>query len=217
LYLIKLSLPGPEYWDQPVLFSIRFQDAEARGFMHFHTSEFSYYDCFSVGSLATVYQLFLCFVRRITVETQSSQVTAVLDEKIFRPPNGSKPSLRIVILQHKAGCYTVGPDYQHNKEKQVEASELILNSLITGRNLTKDDLAFLYGLKGDAIAHDVRVFLRYIITELAQSSGLPTHPWSRWLVEDVPVQTQVKSPHAKVDERSRDALKEVIYKISEHS
>ncbi|KAH7183325.1 uncharacterized protein B0J16DRAFT_416409 [Fusarium flagelliforme] len=156
LYLIKLSLPGPEYWDQPVLLSIRFQDAAARGFMHFHTSEFSYYDCFSVGSLATVYQLFLCFVRRITVEAQSAKVTAVLDEKMFDPPNGSKPSLRIVILQHKAGCYTVGPDYQHKKEKQVEASELILNSLITGRNLTKDDLAFLYGLKGDGIAHDPR-------------------------------------------------------------
>ncbi|CAG7557391.1 unnamed protein product [Fusarium equiseti] len=214
LQLIKLTLPTPEDWDQSVLLFLRSKTNQAKGFMHFDPGRTEWCDSFVLVNLVTIYQIFLGFVQRSVSESQSVQRTPITAERLPDIWNRKELSLRIVLI--------MGDRYIAHicrEENQHQDSQLLLDSLLTGRHLTAEEIATVKGRKGRVVVRDYESkscsVASYLIAELGHISGLPMHPWSAWLVDDVSEHGEAEDLHVQVDEKSRELLKEIIEEVSQ--
>ena len=211
LQLIEYALPDLHDWDYPVLLYMDLINHDlyggsVRGFMHFDPARSSS-DCFVIVSLATIYQIFLRFIQR-TLEPWSTPSLLITDEQLSHIPNYEGLSLRIVVLMVEWQTFHIC-----TKENQRQYSKLLLDSLLTGRSLTSEEKATLKA-NGNPVAITSMGLTSYLISELGHISGLPMHPWSAWLVQDVSKHDKHNDLQAQVDEESRQSLRKTIEEIS---
>ncbi|RFN54254.1 hypothetical protein FIE12Z_1380 [Fusarium flagelliforme] len=202
LQLIRLTLPDLEDWNQSVLLYLSCCDGKAQGFMHFDPPR-SYYDFFVVVNHATIYEMFRRNIRLGPAAPQSTPEIMIADEQLPQIPNGAEPSLCIVTRGEELSSHSC----QH--EDQRQDSELLLNSLLTGRCLTAKEIANVKGRKRNKIGPYTA-----LITELGHVPGLPMYPWSSWLVFDVSGDNEDEDSQVQVDEKSRESFRKVIEEMS---
>ncbi|KAI1068720.1 hypothetical protein LB507_006259 [Fusarium sp. FIESC RH6] len=208
LQLIQLTLPTVEDWNQSVLLYLKY-DGSMRGFMHFDPERHST-DCCVVVSLATVYQIFLRFIRRSTTNFQPTGGLSITDEQLPSILSRGELSLRTLLIGEDERSF-----HLCRKENEPQDSELFLDSLLTGRCLMAEELATVKGRKGSLVAKGNTELMHYLISDLDHGPGLLIHPWSSWLVYDVSEHDKAEDLDAQVDEKSRASFRKVLEEISQ--
>lgn len=211
LQLIGLALSRPEDWGQSVLLSLQYfsNSATVRGFMHCAFGD-KWCDFYVVVNLVTIYQIFLRFLQRSALSLHSAHGISITNEQLSNFPNGMELSLRIVLIMKGAPIGQIC-----RNEFQHQDSQLLLDSLLTGRCLTDQETAAVKGRGGNLVAYGREGVLSYLISQLGHVPGLLMHPWSAWFVYDVSEHDGAEDLDAQVDEKSRESFRKVIEEISQ--